>query len=109
MVSRGLTVNPQKSTRNKWITVNYARVLLTLFFYECISEYNKTKIENMLYASYRHTDVHSGASGRYNVGDEYPEEGEHDILHEVAHGLHFASIAMLGFLVVEVYPDFDIY
>lgn len=30
------------------------------------------------------------------------EEGENDILHEVAHGLHFASIALLGFLVVEV-------
>lgn len=27
---------------------------------------------------------------------------EHDTLHEVAHGLHFASIALLGFLVLEV-------
>lgn len=30
------------------------------------------------------------------------EQGENDLLHEVAHGLHFASIALLGFLVVEV-------
>ena len=30
------------------------------------------------------------------------EIGEHDLLHEIAHGLHFASIAMLGFLVIEV-------
>lgn len=30
------------------------------------------------------------------------EQGEHDLLHEVAHGLHFASIALLGFLVIEV-------
>jgi hypothetical protein len=29
-------------------------------------------------------------------------EDEHDTLHEVAHGLHFASIAILGFLVLEV-------
>ena len=30
------------------------------------------------------------------------EQGEHDVMHEIAHGLHFASIAMLGFLVLEV-------
>jgi len=30
------------------------------------------------------------------------EEDEHDVMHEIAHGLHFASIAMLGFLVLEV-------
>ena len=31
---------------------------------------------------------------------DHPDE--HDTMHEIAHGLHFASIAMLGFLVVEV-------
>jgi len=33
---------------------------------------------------------------------EHMEQGEHDVMHEIAHGLHFASIAMLGFLVLEV-------
>lgn len=33
---------------------------------------------------------------------QHVEHEEHDALHEVAHGLHFASIAILGFLVVEV-------
>jgi len=33
---------------------------------------------------------------------EHLESDEHDLLHEIAHGLHFASIAMLGFLVLEV-------
>ena len=33
---------------------------------------------------------------------EFVEQEEHDTLHEVAHGLHFASISLLGFLVVEV-------
>jgi len=32
-----------------------------------------------------------------HAGDE-----EHDVLREVAHGLHYASLAMLGFLVLEV-------
>lgn len=32
----------------------------------------------------------------------YVEQEEHDTLHEVAHGLHFASISLLGFLVIEV-------
>ena len=32
----------------------------------------------------------------------HAQHNEHDTLHEVAHGLHFASIAILGFLVVEV-------
>ena len=33
---------------------------------------------------------------------EHLEDGEHDLMHEIAHGLHFASIGMLGFLVLEV-------
>lgn len=33
---------------------------------------------------------------------EHLEQHEHDLMHEIAHGLHFASIAMLGFLVLEV-------
>ena len=33
---------------------------------------------------------------------QHLEHDEHDIMHEIAHGLHFASIAMLGFLVLEV-------
>lgn len=44
-----------------------------------------------------------GNSQHYNIVDwRLAEHGEHDLMHEVAHGLHFASIAMLGFLVVEV-------
>ena len=41
----------------------------------------------------------------HNPGSEYHhhvEKEEHDTLHEVAHGLHFASVALLGFLVFEV-------
>ena len=34
--------------------------------------------------------------------DHHVEKEEHDTLHEVAHGLHFASVALLGFLVFEV-------
>ena len=41
----------------------------------------------------------SGGSGH---GGAYATEDENDTLHEVAHGLHFASIALLGFLVLEV-------
>lgn len=35
---------------------------------------------------------------------QYPGDagGGHDSLHDVAHWLHFASISLLGFLVVEV-------
>lgn len=45
----------------------------------------------------------AGPGERYNAVDwRYVERGEYDVLHEVAHGLHFASIAMLGFLVLEV-------
>ena len=41
----------------------------------------------------------------HKSGSEYHhhvEKEEHDTLHEVAHGLHFASVALLGFLVFEV-------
>jgi hypothetical protein len=44
-------------------------------------------------------------NGNFNVADWHfvtVDHSEYDVLHEVAHGLHFASIAMLGFLVVEV-------
>jgi len=50
----------------------------------------------------------SVAPGRAVVGPgtphrwEHIEHDEHDLMHEIAHGLHFASIAMLGFLVLEV-------
>ena len=33
---------------------------------------------------------------------QYVGQEEHDTLREVAHGLHFASISLLGFLVIEV-------
>jgi len=46
----------------------------------------------------------NGDARNYNIVDwHFIEHGEYDVLHEVAHGLHFASIAMLGFLVVEVW------
>ena len=46
----------------------------------------------------------------HNPGSEYHhhvEKEEHDTLHEVAHGLHFASVALLGFLVFEVMHKFS--
>ncbi len=43
-------------------------------------------------------NVFHSSGGRY----QHVETEEHDTLHEVAHGLHFASIAILGFLVIEV-------
>ncbi len=45
----------------------------------------------------RHHVFHQNINFEHHV-----EQEEHDILHEVAHGLHFASIALLAFLVVEV-------
>jgi len=36
------------------------------------------------------------------VGDHAVDDHAHNDLHDVAHGLHFASIAMLGLLVLEV-------
>ena len=46
----------------------------------------------------RHSVYHKpGSKYKHHV-----EKEEHDTLHEVAHGLHFASVALLGFLVVEV-------
>lgn len=51
----------------------------------------------------RYLDNGSVHNYNFNIVDwHYVEHGEYDVLHEVAHGLHFASIAMLGFLVVEV-------
>ena len=50
----------------------------------------------------RHHVYHKSGSDYYH----HVEEEEHDTLHEVAHGLHFASVALLGFLVFEVYPIF---
>lgn len=35
---------------------------------------------------------------------EMEEESDNDVMKDVAHGLHYASIALLGFLVVEVCP-----
>ena len=45
-----------------------------------------------------HSSNYSGGGG---FVDTYVEHEEQDLLHEVAHGLHFASIALLGFLVIE--------
>ncbi len=46
----------------------------------------------------RHSVYHRADSAYQH----HVEKEEHDTLHEVAHGLHFASVALLGFLVVEV-------
>lgn len=48
----------------------------------------------------------SGRDSQLDIEEFRAEmQQEHDVLHEVAHCLHFASIAMLGFLVVEVSHD----
>lgn len=49
----------------------------------------------------------AGTYGGY--GDEHGDDGANDdvtSMHDVAHGLHFASIAMLGLLVVEVSKEY---
>ena len=46
----------------------------------------------------RHSVYHNSGSDYHH----HVEKEEHDTLHEVAHGLHFASVALLGFLVFEV-------
>ena len=51
-------------------------------------------------STYMQASNSSGAGGSVFV-DTYVEHEEQDLLHEVAHGLHFASIALLGFLVIE--------
>lgn len=48
-------------------------------------------------------DGRGGGDSQLDIEEFRAEmQQEHDVLHEVAHCLHFASIAMLGFLVVEV-------
>lgn len=46
----------------------------------------------------RHHVYHNSGSEHHH----HVEKEEHDTLHEVAHGLHFASVGLLGFLVFEV-------
>ena len=59
------------------------------------------------------TDLHGAEKHRNNTikttkndhGEEEDDEEEEDVLRRVAHGLHYASIGLLGFLVFEVGND----
>ena len=57
--------------------------------------------------NYSNMDASNTSNGYINAypsggNTNYVQEDKVDTLHEVAHGLHFASIAILGFIVCEV-------